>query len=143
MDELPTIEHALKTKRRRCDRTVQSVKDGHGAIQTIPRVIAHTFTTFMCEKYTAIAVDTMVNSTIKGSVKQSLNTTYEGTLSKPFEYVEIYNAIKVGVNRRVPEIDGLGQEFYLHHWPMIREELRDIVNQMFSDGKVTAPPTEG
>jgi len=39
--------------------------------------------------------------------------------------------------------DGLGKEFYERNWTLIQDDLRDVLNQMFWDGKITSRQKHG
>jgi hypothetical protein len=58
-------------------------------------------------------------------------------LANPFEFGEVYTALANGSNRQTPGIDGLGREFYLHHWALLRDVLQAVLNHMFWKGKTT------
>ena len=39
--------------------------------------------------------------------------------------------------------DGLGKEFYERNWTLIQDDLCDVLNQMFWDGKITSRQKHG
>jgi len=63
-------------------------------------------------------------------------TSYEGMLDSPFEPTEIYRATQAGRRKRAPGNDGLGREFYSHNWAIIKNDLCEVINQMFWAGNI-------
>jgi len=63
--------------------------------------------------------------------------SYEGILESPFEPTEIYRDIQAGGRKRAPGNDGLGREFYSHSWAIIKDDLYEVINQMFWAGNIS------
>lgn len=55
--ERPTLFHLIQMQKRRTARTIRSLRDGNGFIQTSPNGIALAFTTFILSKYDNIEID--------------------------------------------------------------------------------------
>jgi len=64
-------------------------------------------------------------------VRCEQHTSYEGMLESPFEPSEIHRAIEAGDRKRAPGNNGLGREFYSHNWAIIKDDLCEVINQIF------------
>ena len=56
-------------------------------------------------------------------------------LGTPFE-AEIYSAIRAGGKGKAPGEEVLGKKFYELTWPPIRDDLCEVIKQMFWAGKI-------
>jgi len=54
-------------------------------------------------------------------------------LEEPVTLEEIYHAIKTGKLHKSPGYDGICQEFLNKTWETTKEDLLQIVNEMYSD----------
>jgi hypothetical protein len=135
--EQPTIYNILRMQHRSADRTIRSIKDEQGRIMTSPSDIAHTFTSFLRNKYDTLEVGDECVNTMNEAARPDQPTTYGEILENPIDTAEIYNAIRSGGRNRALGNDGLGLKFYAVNWTIIREDLCNILNQMFTAGTIT------
>jgi len=70
-------------------------------------------------------------------VRCEQHTSYEGMLDSPFGSTEIYRAIQAGGRKKTAGNDGLGLEFYSHSWAIIKDDLCEVINQMFWTGNIS------
>jgi N-acetylmuramoyl-L-alanine amidase CwlA len=68
---------------------------------------------------------------MKEAARPEQQTHYGEILQKPTDTAEIYNALRTGGRNIAPGSDGLGLEFYTTNWTVTREDLCDILNQMY------------
>jgi hypothetical protein len=61
----------------------------------------------------------------------------------PFTHTEIHTAITSRGQNRAPGRDGLGLGFYKATWPIIRDDLCLILNDMFFEGPITTQQKQG
>ena len=137
--EQPTLYHFIQRQKRRIARTVRSVRDGNGLIQTSPKGTAHAFTTYLRTKYDKIEVDDDCVSTMTETARVERPTAYEDSAENPFDPMEICNAIQTGGRNRAPGRDGIGIEFYKANWEIIRDDLCTIFNNIFFGGTISPP----
>jgi len=76
-------------------------------------------------------------------VRCEQHTSYEGMLESPFEPTEIYRDIQAGGRKKAPGNDGLGREFYSHNWAVIKDDLCEVINQMFWAGNMSQQQKRG
>jgi len=76
-------------------------------------------------------------------VRREQNTSYEGMLESPFEPTEIYRVIQAGGRKKAPENDGLGREIYSHNWAILKDDLFEVINQVFWTGNISQQQKRG
>jgi len=67
----------------------------------------------------------------------NLTNQDKDALVAPFTPGEIEQAIRAGGRKKTPGRDGLTSEFYEHIWEISRDEMVEIINQMFWERHVT------
>ena len=127
----PTIYHIFQTKRLPAERTIYSLRDGTGQMHTTPSGIAQTPTNFLRNMYDTIEVNDASVEKVLEVVHCEQHTSYEGMLESPFEPTEIHRVIQGGGWKNTPGNDGLGREFYSHNWAIIKDDLCEVINQIF------------
>ena len=135
--EEPTLYHILKRRRRQESRMITSVHDSNGNKHTSTSDILRTFTTFMRSKYDDIAVDA-------GSVKhmarvgtKTIPAEVKDYLDLPVTLEELHLAVRKGKVQKAPGSDGICQEFFRTTWETTKHDMLAILNQMFTEGKIT------
>jgi hypothetical protein len=141
--ETPSLYNVLQTKRRREKITVTALQEEGGDKQTTPAGIARTMTTYLKEKYNTIPVDTDSIQQLLSILQTSGNEEDWNYLMQPFEIIEIYEAIRTGRKRTAPGFDGIGREYYIHNWEIIKENMCDVINEMFFEHCMTPKQKRG
>ena len=86
--------------------------------------------------YDSIQADDGSLKTLMEIVRRDRQTSYGGMFESSFEPAEIHQDIQTGGRKEAPGNDGLGREIYPHHWALIRDDLFDIIKQMFWTGYI-------
>jgi len=86
--------------------------------------------------YETIEVNEASVQNLMEVVRCEQHTSYEGMLESPFEPTEIYRAIQAGGRKKAPGSDGLGREFYSCNWAIIKDDMCEVINQMFWAGNI-------
>lgn len=73
----------------------------------------------------------------------ALPTTYGALLEEPIATGEIHKALRKGARNKAPGSDSTGLEFYETNWTTLKEDLCDILNQMFMGRAVTTQQKHG
>ena len=141
--ETPTLYNVLQMKRRRNERTTTGLLDEDGRWQTTPRGMAQILITRFRERYDKIEVDNVSIKRMTAHIKRAQTTRSSDEMGGPFEDDEIWRAIRAGGKGRAPGNDGLTREFYARTWTIIREDLRDVLNEMFWEGNITTAQKHG
>jgi len=64
-------------------------------------------------------------------------------LTQPISIEELWKAVSQGKHHKAPGIDGISLEFYKVQWDVIKTELLQIVNNMFTNGPILARQVQG
>jgi hypothetical protein len=142
-EDQPTIYHIFQTKRRRAKRTIYWLRDGTEQMHTTASGMAQTLTTFLRNMNVTIEVNDVSVEILTEVVRCERHTLYDGMLESPFEPTEIYRAIQAGGRKKAPGNDGLCRQFYLHNWAIIKDDLCEVINQMFWAGNMSQQQTRG
>ena len=102
-----------------------------------PKDIQKMFVSHLTQKYGPMEVDDTSTAIMKDAIPQARPTLYAEQLKRPINYEEILMALRAGARHKAPGIDGLGREFYTSNWDTIKEDLRDLLNQMLLHKQVT------
>jgi hypothetical protein len=141
--EEPTLFHMLKTMKRHKAQTILQVKDQSGRIIDTLKDIAHTFILHMQEKYGPIEVAESCVARMIDALQTTDQSNQATHLEQPITSEELYTAIQSGGRNKAPGSDGIGREFYITHWDTIREDLLEIMNQMFLHKSLTTHQKHG
>jgi len=55
----------------------------------------------------------------------------------------VHIAVQKGKKRKAPGSDGIGLEFYKINWATIKEDIRELMNQMFMERKMSTKQKHG
>jgi hypothetical protein len=102
--EKPTLYNVLQMTRRKEERTIYSLRDAAGEVQTSSSGIARTMTSYLREKYDKIEVDVQKLVEVLNTPCQKL---YAEEVVQPFGKEEIYQAFRAGGQRKAPGVDGI------------------------------------
>ena len=69
--------------------------------------------------------------------------SYATYLEQPITAEELYIALKSGVHNKAPGSDGISREFYIRLWDIIREDMLEIMNQMYIHKSMTRRQQHG
>ena len=136
-DELPTLFHILKRRKRYETREVRAIKDRQEHIYTRPQDILDTFITHLTQKYGHTDFDDNSIAIMEAAIPQTCPTVYASQLESPITYGEILMARRAGFCHKAPAIDGIGLEFYTENWVIIKSDLKDMVNHKFIHNQVS------
>jgi hypothetical protein len=105
--------------------------------------MARTMTTYLKDKYNTKPVDKDSIQQLLSIVQRSRNEEDLNYLMQPFEETEIHEAIRTGRRRTAPGFDGIGREYYIHSWEIIKEDMCDVINEMFFENCTTPKQKHG
>jgi len=64
-------------------------------------------------------------------------------LNQPIDIEEIRLALSTGKRQKTPGSDGLDREFYKTHWKTMKDDLRNVLNQMYLNKAITPQQKQG
>ena len=92
--------------RRKVERTIYSLRDAAGEVQTSPSGIARTMTSYLREKYDTIEVDARSIHELAKVLHTPCQKSYAEELVKPFEKEEFTRRFEQEDNGRRPALMG-------------------------------------
>jgi hypothetical protein len=141
--EAPSLHHLLKGNKRRKTRTIHLLYDDTGTQLSTSPAILRAFAGHFTRKY---ATKTINNE----QILQLLNGTTSRVSDEDNEMLEniistddLHHAIKSSKARKSPGLDGIPLEFYKYTWNTIRDDLIQIINEMYIDSTITEPQKYG
>jgi len=88
-------------------------------------------------KYDIIEVDNSCIKTVMETIPQPTDMPYIEHLNQPIDIEEICLALSTGKRQKAPGSDGLGRDFYKTHLKTIKDNLHNILNQMYLNKAIT------
>ena len=141
--EKPVLFHILQTRKRQEVRVIRSVQDEHGNTQTTTNGVMRAFTTFLRRKYESIAVEDESIERVAEIGRRNLPTAWREQLEQAITPEEVHIAVRKGGRKKAPWSDGLGLEFYKANWATIKDNMGELMNQMFIERKVSPQQKHG
>jgi exonuclease III len=141
--EEPALYHVLKMQKRRTARTSQKVQDPLGHIHETPQGIIQTFARYFNVKYAPIEVDAGAIEEMAKMIRKISPNTYAELEGLPITPVEIHAALQKGGRNKAPGSDGIELEFYKTNWKIIKEDIVEILKQMFPQRSVSPQQKHG
>jgi hypothetical protein len=99
--------------------------------------IMRTFTSFLRNKYGPITVEDEYIERMTEIGRRDISTAWREQLEQPISPEEIHVAVMKGGKKIAPGSDGLGWEFDKANWATIKDDMGEVMNQMFTEGKVS------
>ena len=142
-DEIPSLYHLLKQRKRQTFKVIHQVRDGMNTIQTTPFAILRVFTTEMKNKYDSIPHMGNSMQQLLRHACQQLPATATTAMEEPLSLEELHHAIKQGKKGKSPGLDGISHEFYQETWDIIKDDMLNIFSHMYMEGGIQASQTHG
>jgi hypothetical protein len=101
------------------------------------------FATFLRRKYEPIAVKNECIELMTEIGRTNLPRFWRELLEQPINSKEVYIAVRKGGKKKAPGSDGLGLEFYKANWVTIKDDMSELMNQMFIERKVSPQQKHG
>ena len=111
-DEMPSLYHVLRLRKRQESRTIDRVYNSEGNLQTSPPTILRTFTEFMKKKYSIITVDDDSLNRILQHTRKTVPPLATEALDMPITMEELRIAVKQGKKLKAPGYDGICHDFF-------------------------------
>jgi len=141
--EGPSLHHLLQGRKRKKQRTILHTLDHNGALKTTTVDILRLFTEHMKQKYDRIPTSA---ESMRRLLECELHTVLDGAnevLEEPITIDELSHAVKQGKSNKAPGRDGICLEFYKKTWETTKQELLEIMNDMYREGQITDQQKHG
>ena len=134
--ENPSIFHLIQGRKRREARMIREIQDENGNMQTTTRGILNTFVRHMKWKYGPIHVEDAHVDQMVNAGNHQRTQTWSNILDMSITEEELHTAVHRGTGNKAPGNDGIGMEFFKKNWNIIKDEMLNMFNQMYSTGNI-------
>jgi len=124
-------------RKRQETKTLQAIQDYNGVTHTTMADIMHTFKDYMQTKFDTIPVDGESLRRLMESVTKKIPQDSANALDTPITLDELRCAVRKRKSNKAPGADGTSQDFFKKMWATIKDDLLEIVNHMYIDGKIS------
>ena len=134
--EDPFLDHLLQGRKRKKQRTILHAYDQNGTLKTTVDIL-HLFAEHMEQKYDSIPTSA---DSMRRLLECGLRTIPDGAnavLEEPITTDELSCAVKQGKPNKAPGRDGICLEFYKKTLETTKQDLLDIINDMYTEGQIT------
>ena len=105
--------------------------------------VLNTFVTYLGRKHQPIKLNQTGVTRLQGVIPLTCPTKYADLLEQPITTEELLSALRAGAKHKTPGIDGFSLEFYVANLNTIKEDLLELMNQMFLHKKITPQQKHG
>ena len=130
-------------KKPGADRWIAAVRNPDDQIVTSPEDLCASFSSFYSSLFTAAPTDADAQESLldnlQSSLPESQSESCEGFLSTE----ECFEALSGMAKRKAPGLDGLPAEFYLKLWPVLGQDLVQVLNSCYSAGSLSLSQRRG
>ena len=78
-----------------------------------------------------IDTDQTCVTSLQGVITLTCPKKYADLLEQPITIEELSSALRSGAKQKTPGIDGFSLEFYIANWDTIKQDIFELMNQMF------------
>jgi hypothetical protein len=135
-DEDPSIFHIIRARKRQQMRLINNVRDDNGVVHTSSVGIVRTFVGHMKKKFSLIPIQQESYERLAQTIITPVPHEANMALDAPITTDELLRAVKKGKNNKAPGADGVCQDFFKVAWDFIHPDLLEVVQQMYTEGKV-------
>jgi len=130
-DEEHPIFDILKMVKRRETRDIRQILNIQGNNFSGHLNVLNTSVTHLRRKYQTIEIDQTRVTRLQGVIPLTCPEKYADLLEQPITTEEFSSALRSGAKHKTPGIDGFSLEFYMANWDNIKQDLLELMNQMF------------
>ena len=142
-DDSPSLYHFFKQKKRQSFKAIHQVRDEMNATQNTPYAILRVFTTEMKNKYDTIP---QMGNSIQQILRHActhLSSMATSAMEAPLTLEDVHHAIKQGKKRKSAGLDGISHEFFQVMWDIMKDDMLDIFQHMYTKGGIQPSQTHG
>jgi hypothetical protein len=131
------LHHLLQGTKRLKKRTILHAYDKNGDLKKTTVDVLRIFAEHMQHKYDS---KTTRDESLRRLLEGGLRAIPEGAnaaLEEPIMVDEMSHAVKQGKPHKAPGRDGICLEFYKKRWETTKQDLLDVMNDMYREGQIT------
>ena len=141
--EYPFLHHLLKSWKRQENRLIRQIIDENEETHTTSASILRAFATHFQQALQPIETKEQSVKQLTESGLQTITSEMREALTQPISIEELWKAVSQGKHHKARGIDGISLEFYKAEWDVIKTELLQVVNNMFTNGPILARQVQG
>src|SRR5215510_10123054 len=122
---------------------IAQIRDAEGREHTRSRAILEAFAKAQECKLREVFADTNTMRNILGEVRGKILQAETIMLHVPITAEELKTAVFAGKRAKAPGIDGISHDFYCLAWTIIKEDLLEVMNEMYIEGAMLPSQTKG
>ena len=142
-EEHPTLYHIMKIRKRQQSRHISTIRDNNGNLYNTQADIARVFTEEYTQRLTTSNIDTTAINYFTNQIQQSTPPIDNKMLLQSINVEELHNAVINSPTNKSPGIDGVSTDFYRYTWDFIQQDLLEVLNTMYTQGRVAPQQTAG
>jgi hypothetical protein len=135
-DETPSLYYILQMRKRQESRMIDSVYDSEAHLQTSPLAMLRVYTELMKNKYDKITVNADSIHRILRHSSSKMPLIANEALDSLNTMEELHIAVKEVKNLKALGYDGICHDFFQLAWETIKDDLLDVMNQMFVEESI-------
>jgi len=101
------------------------------------------FTNFLETKYSLLPTDTRSFQTMVSREMPKIPEDANTVLDNPITLEEVREAVKKGKRHKSPGPDGICHEFFIKKWDIVKDDLTDIIKDMYMEGSLSDSQKHG
>jgi hypothetical protein len=132
-----SLHHLLQGRKRIKQHTILHAYDKNGDLKTTTVDMLRIFAEQMQHKYDRIIAS---DESLRRLLECGLRAIPQGAnaaLEEPITIDELSHAVKQGKPHKAPGRDGICMEFYKKMWETTKQDLLDVMNDMYREGQIT------
>ncbi|KAI8478584.1 hypothetical protein Bbelb_436820 [Branchiostoma belcheri] len=142
-DEKPTRSFFQAERTRGAKKIIPSVRSSDGTVVSSPEEILDVFHDFYEDLYTADQLNQPDKEYFLNNLDSTLPVDSASSLELPLSLTELEEAMKGMENNKSPGSDGLPKEWYSQFWPLLGQDLLEVLNEGFTAGQLSSQQREG
>jgi hypothetical protein len=133
----------LKQHQRRKQGAIMAICNPQGVVCTSTTDVRTVFRDHLRDKYAQLEVDRVSIDQLQRFITRNSTVSYSWLLDQPITEEEIVRALKKCGKNKAPGDDGMCIEFYTENWETIKQDLLELLNQMFMQQRISTKQKHG
>jgi hypothetical protein len=142
-EEVPTLFHYVKIKKRNDARTVTQIQDANNKTQTAPLKIIQVFADHFRKKFEPIRIREESFRKLVESIPKTIPTESHYVMDAPITIDELKQAVRNGKLNKAPGSDGIRHDFFAKAWDMCKDYMVKLLNETYMEGRITETQKRG
>jgi hypothetical protein len=139
----PTLIHLIRKWKRQKQHHVETVRDKQGNLCTSTAEKLRVFVEHLRQKLADISIDQHAIQDLLDGVNVHLDVATHIGFQQSIMETELHMAVWRGKRNKAPGYDGVPTNFLQLLWPIIKDDLLQVINEMYLGGALPRMQTRG